>query len=155
MFVTRFFKSYELILKYRVPLQRKYIPSSEICKKRIVIEMHAKKHNHGRCYALLWGKNCALSHCKLLLEEIVRVQIGMCCNRCTRVFVNPCKPCAHALLGFVICSCWKLFWAMFVLATVAKLKNCVRMYIASKRAAFYWHAFTSTLRTLKLFVGSE
>ena len=74
------------------------------------IEMNAKKHIRRRCYALLWGGNCTLSHCKTRPEEIARVKkIGMYCKRYIRDFVNPSKPFAHALLGIMICSCWKLF----------------------------------------------
>ena len=65
--------------------------------------MNAIKHNRGRCYALLWGENCALSHCKTLPEEIAKVKIGMYCKRYTRVFVNPCKPFACAFLKIMIC----------------------------------------------------
>ena len=104
-----FSKIMKFILKDRVPSYRNHIPSSQIWKKKNAIAMNAIKHNRGRCYALLWGENCALSHCKTLPEEIAKVKIGMYCKRYTRVFVNPSKPFAHALLGIMICSCWELY----------------------------------------------
>ena len=69
-----------------------------MCLQKDDVEMHAKQHDRGRCYTLFWGKNYALSLRQTLQDEILKVKISVYRKRYIRVFVNPCKPFAHALL---------------------------------------------------------
>ena len=69
------------------------------------IEMHEKQHDRGCCYTLFWGKNCALSLRQTLQDEFLKLKICVYRKRYMRVFVNPSKPFAHALLRIMISSC--------------------------------------------------
>ena len=82
---------------------------SKMCSHKNVIEMHAKQHDLGCCYTLLWGKNCALSLCQTLQDEFPKAKTCVYRKRYTRVFVNPSKPFAYGLLDVIISSRRQLF----------------------------------------------
>ena len=73
--------------------------------RKDVVKMYVKQHDRARCYTLFWGKNCALSLRQTLQDEFLKLKICVYRKRYMRVFVNPSKPFAHALLRIMISSC--------------------------------------------------
>ena len=97
------------ILKCRVRISRNPTRISRKCIRKDHVETYEKKHDRWLCFTLFWGKNCALSLRQTLQDEILKDKIDMYRKRYTRVFVNPCKPFAHALPGIMISSRRQLF----------------------------------------------
>ena len=95
--------------KYRVPISWNPTRILRICTQNDDIKMHAKQHDRGCCYTLFWGKNCALSLRQTLQDEFLKLKICVYRKWYTRVFVNPCKPFAHALPWIMISSLRQLF----------------------------------------------